>query len=634
MLICRSFFLPNNTLTTGAIGIGSSSGSRSGCTNIRFIFIGYGLQDADLRALILEVDRDVQSRPRSYVVVPSTTDQEMRFWETRRIQVIPATGLAFLDALDKAVASPFRIATAVSPLEKHAIASRFLDPHSPLTPRCVEFLERDVDYVNAATSLTATDPISFYRGESPNWSAIEQKLDVRRRLTDTLLSDFVLPDDDDPTRDDIEVVVVKGHAGAGKSILIRRVAWDAAHDYGRLCMFLRPHAYLDSAAIVEIAERTNERMYLFVDDAVPRHRDLHTIVAEAGRRGIRMTLIVGVRANEWNVLESDFASDVTAEHELRYLSEPEIERLLDLLAHHHALGTLTGKTREEQRDAFVQRAGRQLLVALHEATLGKPFEEIVFDEYERIRPAVAQRIYLTICTLNRLGVPVRAGIVARIHGVSFERFRTEFLGPLEKIVHARKHPDVGDYVYEARHRHIAEIVFSEVLHDPEERFAEYMQSLQYLDVAYDSDFRAFSQMIRGRVLHEMFPNTEMVDQIFERALAIAPGHYHVLHQMAVYELIRQGGRLDRASSVLKEAEQKAPQNGSIKHSLAEVNLQRAQTARTELERETFLKAAMEAATEAARFQRGPHPYHTMVKVAITRLECALEDEEGKARLGA
>ena len=59
-------------------------------------------------------------------------------------------------------------------------------------------------------------------------------------------------------------------------------------------------------------------------------------------------------------------------------------------------------TPDERVKAFKKRAERQLLVALHEATLGKPFEDIVFDEFERIEPPTARNIYLNICALHSL----------------------------------------------------------------------------------------------------------------------------------------------------------------------------------------------------------------------------------------
>src|SRR5690606_9438673 len=105
--------------------------------------------------------------------------------------------------------------------------------------------------------------------------------DVRRRLADTILSDHVLVDD--ASEGGVSSVIIKGHAGSGKSVLLRRIAWDAAHEYDKVCLFLRPDAYLDAAAVCELADLVGERLFLFVDDAVLRSRDLHSVVTQAER---------------------------------------------------------------------------------------------------------------------------------------------------------------------------------------------------------------------------------------------------------------------------------------------------------------------------------------------------------------
>ena len=81
---------------------------------------------------------------------------------------------------------------------------------------------------------------------------------------------------------------------------------------------------------------------------------------------------------------------------LRYLNRNEVEALVGLLVKHKANGpNLENLTIEEQIEQFEKRAGRQLLVALHEATMGIPFEEILHNEYDNLTPPSAQSLYLT-----------------------------------------------------------------------------------------------------------------------------------------------------------------------------------------------------------------------------------------------
>ncbi|MFN7987577.1 MAG: hypothetical protein U0529_08900 [Thermoanaerobaculia bacterium] len=114
-------------------------------------------------------------------------------------------------------------------------------------------------------------------------------------------------------------------------------------------------------------------------------------------------------------------------------------------------------------------------MALHEATLGKPFEDIVEDEFRNVLPLEAQQFLFTVCVPNRLDVPVRSrSVLSRIHGIPFEEFRARFFSPLEHVVVAENDGSAGDLVYRARHSHIAEIVFERILRTEEERFERTM----------------------------------------------------------------------------------------------------------------------------------------------------------------
>ena len=284
------------------------------------------------------------------------------------------------------------------------------------------------------------------------------------------------------------------------------------------------------------------------------------------------------RINEWNIGGGGVEAHLSEQYLVPYLEIAEIRELIDLLSRHRALGTLELLSAEERVAAFDLRAGRQLLVALHEATLGRPFEDIIEDEYSHIVPEEAQQIYLSICVLNRLNVPVRAGVIARMHGVPFEYFERRFFMPLEHVVQTTYEPLLRDHAYAARHPHIAEIAFRRVLVDAEERLDKYLRCLKALNVDYTSDERAFRQMVRGRTVGEIFPSDEMARQVFVTAREMLGGDPFLAQQMALYEMNSPNGNLRMAVELLDEAGRGAPQDPSIKHSRAELCLRLAEIA--------------------------------------------------------
>src|SRR5262249_9573504 len=148
-----------------------------------------------------------------------------------------------------------------------------------------------------------------------------------------------------------------------------------------------------------------------------------------------------------------------------------------------------------------------------------PFEEILLDEYKSIVPPAAQRLYLTVCVLNRLKVPVRAGLISRVHGIAFEEFRTHLFKPLEHVIVATMLP-WGDYAYVTRHSEIAQIIFEEVLTDSTERFNEYIRILKCLNPLYAVDKEAVRGMLRARVVNALFSSYEDANAVYEAAKEI------------------------------------------------------------------------------------------------------------------
>jgi cold shock CspA family protein len=587
------------------------------------VFIGHSLQDADIRTILLDLSSLNEYRPRYFVVAPDVDAVKARFWESKKITALRGSFDEFMKSLDSLVPQSFRKLGAIRTTVEHPIEERFKVNNANLSRAALVFLNSDVDYVRNGLVTERVEAKAFYRGFNPEFSAIEQSLDVRRRLGDSILSDYFLRTEQDLSTG-VESVLIKAHAGAGKSVLLRRLAWDAAHEFERICLFVKPHGVISAGPLQELITLCKERVYLFVDDAADRVRELQALFKSMGPEGKFLTVILGERINEWNVQGSQLAPYISEEYELKYMTTQEVDSLLGLLEKNRSLGTLERLTPEKRREALAERAGRQLLVALHEATLGDPFVKILVDEYRHIEPFEAQQIYLTICVLNRLDVPVRAGIISRIHGVPFEEFKQRFFSPLEHVVFAEYDPVIRDYVYRARHPYIADVVFMQILSNQEERFDAYIRCLQSLNIAYSADRKAFWKMMRGRTLLSLFANQEMIRQLYDAARASVGDDAHLLHQMALYEMNREGGNLAESARLLAKATSQAPYDQTIKHSSAELKLKSAENTGSSLERAKLFKEAASISSNLISSERADsHAHHTLVKIGISQLEEAI-----------
>lgn len=588
------------------------------------LYLGYGLQDQNIRSLLEVVSREQRSRPRSFLVTPSIDDIAQRFWSNKQITALAGTFSETIEALDNAVGKTFRGLRKTTPKGALAISSRFAVPGASLSETAEHSLTFDLDFVQPANPYKQCDPVKFYSGNSHTWAPIIQELDVRRKLHDTLILDYVL----DESTTDSELIVIKGHAGAGKSVFLRRLAWEAARDFNKLCLFAQPDAELSSAAIGEIITLCKERVFLFVDDLLIQRTEIERLLENLGTLRKSLTIVGGARTNEWNSTSPAFQSLATKDYPLPYLNDKEIDKLVDLLEQHNALRALEKLSKEERRERLKERAGRQILVALHEATSGKTFTDILHDEFHRLTPDIAKKLYLSICMLNQFNVPVRAGIIARRFGITFEDFKTKLFKPLEDVVITVEKRGVDDYCYTARHPHVAEIVVRNELRSMSDLFNEFVASLSELNLGYSSDQRAFQRMTQAKLLAELFSDQQLVFKVFEKAEELAgPDEPFLMQQMALFEMNRDNGNLTKATALLEKAIELRRNSRILKHSLAELYLRKAEAAKTDLERKHFWSLAERICRDMKRDTTDSYPYCTLVKTGIQRLRAIESDDD-------
>ena len=589
-----------------------------------FVFVGHSLQDTDIRALMLEYEqRTLQLRPRFYTVVPTLSDPQRRFWERKKITLLEGTFEQFLTTLNGEISNSFRGVAIRTTTADLPVARRFIIPKHQSTNNLKEFMQNDVEHLHNAMTVGIIDPPMFYKGYNPGWAAIEQSLDVRRDIEEPITLSTVFEQEQD-----FQLHVIKGHAGSGKTVLLQRIAWEAAIEFDSLTLYLKPDGFLSTTAIEELSTVTNERIFLFIDDIDKRAAPTSRFIKEVKRAQLPVTIIAAARMNEWNMSCRELQQFVTSDFEVEYLSMKEIDQLLALLEAHQSLFRLEVATPEERRDAFSKRAGRQLLVALHEATLGKPFEEIITDEYLEIRPDSARTIYLGICFLHRHRIDVRAGIINRAYGINFQEFSRRFFDPLEGLVFTNFNRRIQDNTYETRHPNIAEIVVSSQLTDPSLRYDMHIQMLNSINIDYSSDRQAFRRLTHARTLHHDFPNYQMVQSIFINARLRAGDDPTLLHQMAIYQMIRPNGSLDEAATLLNQAHRSNPRDTTISHSLAELELKKAEIASNDIQFNKHINDAQKAAKSLI----GPNAsdsygYHTIAKASIAKIRRTLNNRD-------
>lgn len=554
-----------------------------------FVFAGYGISDAHIQQVLFDLTQAGVKRPMFYAVSPDFEDAEVRYWASHRVQCITTTFEDFLQQLDRQIPSMARSLPTSLGGGELSLRSHYSVANATESPLLQAFLATDVTHVHSAMPAQPQTPREFYRGNDEGWGAIQQNLDAKRTFTDSVLVDAVLVSDD--ASRPAELFMLKGPAGNGKSVALRRVAWEAAATYEKLVLYVNNPAALRVSAFEEIYILTGKRVLLCVDHVALFRAELLQLLKDLRSRKIPVTILGTERDNEWNTYCEQLEPYTTQDFPVRYLNEREIVELIGLLERHNALGILKDQDNDARIYAFEKSAERQLLVALHEVTLGLPFEDIVFDEYNRVEPPEARSIYLSICALHQFGAPVRAGLISRVFDINYNEFRDRFISPLKNIVIVIEDAHTGDLFYKSRHPHVAEMVFRRALPKEESKFDLLSEMVGGMNIDYTSDRETFSRLIKGRGIADVFPNAELGRLFYDKVDQASPDDPFVFHQRAVFELHHPGGALPRAEAAAKRAAELNPRSHGIRNTQAEVARRQANDTADPLKKEALRKFA-------------------------------------------
>jgi len=533
------------------------------------VFCGYSLADPHIRSLLYRMKPE--NRPMFYIVAPDKTDMDIALFGRLKTQIIDATFTDFMKAVDEAIPKTSRVLRVSASVLDRPIRKHYRT-NATESATLLNFLERDATYVYPGMEFAPQSPQDFYKGIDTGWGAIAQSFDVDRKVVSDLLNQILNKASESKKRPDF--YVLKGPAGNGKTVALKRVAWEISSHLDELVLWIDESAALDPAAIGELYNLTGKTIHICIDRVAGHVLKLKKLADYATKNSIPLVIISTETDADWYAYCTPLDCLKPTEMEVRYLSPAEINQLIDLLGKHKALGMLDGKPRDEQFRAFSDGAERQLLVALHEATLAEPFEDIVFEEYCDIVPEETKTLYLDICTLNQFSVPVRAGTVSRVSGIPFSRYADEIFGPLKNIVMTVNDRYTGDLQFKARHSRVAKLVFQRACETSAQKADQLVRLVQHLDIGYSVDREAVEKLSKGQMLIRTL-DVEDGRRVYTEALQAVGRQAFLLQQSAIFESNHPDGSLKKAQQYGDEARSIEPRSNSIMHTQAEIARKRA-----------------------------------------------------------
>jgi hypothetical protein len=227
------------------------------------LFCGYAISDPHVQAIAFGLEDGTVSRPQYLAIDPRFDDLDLRHWASHRITAVSSTFERFLTQLDQEI-----------PQHKRMLGSLFADSLGSLSAkvsvgkqpsRMLQALVAGrLTHIHDKLIAEAPKPERFYRGDSRTWAPIKAGLDFSRAVVADLVSSLAshVNGSGGP-----KVVVLSGHAGSGKSVAIRRAAWQlSSSPFSRLVLFAESGIGDAAEGLIELCAITNERVFVFVDN--------------------------------------------------------------------------------------------------------------------------------------------------------------------------------------------------------------------------------------------------------------------------------------------------------------------------------------------------------------------------------
>lgn len=385
----------------------------------------------------------------SFLIAKEATEIQIEALKRYQIEYIQGTMTDFLDWVEReipAAPSPMDVAHESIPELRGLLTS-----------------DRKEEFAELFSNVTAIKPAmvapkigggrtikEFYKGFKPTWDDVAAAVPAELEILGVAKQRILASDPNQPT-----LIPVIGPAGSGKTTVLMQLCWHFCHQQDWSVYFIDdiPASLMDTLVAIE-QNATTDKVLVAIDD-LGFSTELMRFALASGR--LKKTVIISAeRENIWTRRVKKELDGLTQDPVVvREFTLADAERILEKL---EAYGSWTrlGKMRAGERvRELVDRAKKQLLIALLEATLGRGFERTIEDEYAKITED-EERTFLTVVAITtdrRCAAPV--SLVDRaLDKMSILRNAGAFANDLAGIVHLKKdsltarHPVYAKYLVE------------------------------------------------------------------------------------------------------------------------------------------------------------------------------------------
>ena len=516
-------------------------------------------------------------RPKSFLIAPRISPVKRA--QLGRFNIVPVEAttqdfLEWLEAHESALPSRLEILRLFEPTLISLIET--LGESEGDLPEARDFAAA---FHRVPGSLRAPADRSLYLlGASPRWEDLFADLDAPRDVTNTLF-DSVLAIS--PAPPEINLLAVLGSAGSGKSTIIRRLGIRLAQA-GRTVFLTNSEALPPGPAIAKALRLFRDQVILLFDNAEVALGRLPEIACSVNTLDLPPVIVLGCRTNDFDRLWGRFPESLALqEFAVPNLVRREIEDIIAILGRNGLLGRLQGMGLDAQVHEFEGPAKRQILVAMREATLGKGFDEIIEDEFDRLTPIETKILYLCVALATEAGYRITKEEIVGCSHVGPAGALHLLMRDLRDIVIAT---GSRDDLLLLRHRRIAEHVVNVSAPRPLLREA-YTRLLRVLSGKVRGrhwrtrEFGLYRDLINHKTIYQRFSNDiDEARAIYQSLVEVFRAEPQFWLQYGNLELEGHGGSLEFAENYLAQAESLAPYDPYVRNAKGHLLLRKSITA--------------------------------------------------------
>lgn len=395
-----------------------------------------------------------EQRAKSYLISPRVSPARVPLLEAFNISHVPATAEEFLRWLASTFSFPDRLSVLTTTQPENAeVLNR--QNASLVSQEAVPDFLATFRRVPAVVNTGSASARAFLRGAPPTWTDIAIEADAPLQVNHLLRSTIEEALAKLPVA---SVIAVLGEGGAGKSTLVKRVAFALGHA-GHQVFYSDGADRPDVDAVYEALKAFGVKVSLFIDNAALFGPVLPDLVNRLKRLPFPPVIVAASRYIPFEQRIRDaLGTESVHELDIPELSDSDIEALLGTLERHNQLGHLLGMSLDDRRFEFKHRAKKQLLVALKEATEGAGFDLILQSEFAELKDREPRVLFLCAA----LATSVLVDLTNRQLFACAETSPSEALRILRRDLKGMLHEaDYGDLV-SARHPIIADYILDNV----------------------------------------------------------------------------------------------------------------------------------------------------------------------------